>query len=193
MGLDSVDLLMAFEKFFGIRIPDATAEKLYTIQDTVDCVAYHLQVNANSKQLQQDVFVKLSACIRSLTSPAHAFGLADKIDDYFVPDNTTWHLLEACIGLQIPRLDTPTPQHKLSPKLNKLINWAPQYSWQQVSFEQLVDVICASNFTTLVNPKAINSQYEIYICIMGITVEKTGVSYYEITPGKSFTNDLGVD
>ena len=36
MGLDSVELVMEIENYFGIRIPDSEAEKIYTIQIMVD-------------------------------------------------------------------------------------------------------------------------------------------------------------
>ena len=32
MGLDSIELVMEIENYFGIQIPDAEAEKIYTIQ-----------------------------------------------------------------------------------------------------------------------------------------------------------------
>jgi acyl carrier protein len=38
MGLDTVELVMAFEKAFGIRIEDADAEKMRTPGDVTDYV-----------------------------------------------------------------------------------------------------------------------------------------------------------
>lgn len=37
-SLDIVELVMAFEKEFGIEIPDEDAEKITTVQDAVDYI-----------------------------------------------------------------------------------------------------------------------------------------------------------
>ena len=39
MGLDTVELVMAFEEEFEIEIPDASAEEIVTVGDVVDFVA----------------------------------------------------------------------------------------------------------------------------------------------------------
>ena len=38
-SLDTVELIMEFEKEFGIQIPDDQAEKISTVQDAVDYIA----------------------------------------------------------------------------------------------------------------------------------------------------------
>jgi acyl carrier protein len=40
-SLDTVELVMAFEEEFGIDIPDAEAEKIRTVKDTVDYINAH--------------------------------------------------------------------------------------------------------------------------------------------------------
>ena len=42
-SLDTVELLMDFEKVFGIRIPDEETAGISTVQDAVDKVAEKLQ------------------------------------------------------------------------------------------------------------------------------------------------------
>ena len=42
-SLDTVELLMEFEKVFGIRIPDEETAGISTVQDAIDKVAEKLQ------------------------------------------------------------------------------------------------------------------------------------------------------
>lgn len=50
MGLDSVELVMAFEETFEIRIPDRDAEKLQTIRDVTDYVTARLAAEGRPRE-----------------------------------------------------------------------------------------------------------------------------------------------
>ena len=42
-SLDTVELIMEFEKAFGVTIPDDAAEKITTVKDAVDFISDNLQ------------------------------------------------------------------------------------------------------------------------------------------------------
>ena len=42
-SLDLVELIMAMEEEFGIEVPDEDAEKIRTVQDTIDYLRDHIQ------------------------------------------------------------------------------------------------------------------------------------------------------
>ena len=42
-SLDTVDLIMEFEKEFNITIPDDVAEKISTVQDAIDYIKANIQ------------------------------------------------------------------------------------------------------------------------------------------------------
>ena len=42
-SLDTVELIMEFEKEFNITIPDDVAEKISTVQDAIDYIKEHVQ------------------------------------------------------------------------------------------------------------------------------------------------------
>ncbi|MDR0792382.1 MAG: hypothetical protein LBE82_03670 [Chitinophagaceae bacterium] len=195
MGLDSVELLMEVEKYFNVQIPDAEAEKAYTVKDLVDTVARHLSIESNGTPLRDTIFLNVASCIQIVAKTNNEIRLTDKVSNYLSNDDkTNWVEFERLIKLVVPKPDNYNPYgNKLSDKFKKLINWTPDYDWQTVSLEQFVDAICANNFRTLLSPDKIKNKHEIYVGVMGITVDKIGVDYYEISPDKSFTNDLGVD
>lgn len=180
MGLDSVELLVTFEKYFGIGIPDAEAETIFTVQNMVDIIAKHLDVTDNSAALQNHIFqnIKNSSLVNPGITPA------DYISAYISPnDGKNWAALEHHLQLNIPLPNTKTGI------------FAPprDYDWNTITVHQFVDVICAHNFETLLTAASIKSKYEIYIIVAGITAEKIGVDYYDIAPAKSFTGDFGID
>ena len=192
MGLDSVELLMAIENFFGIQIPDAEAEKIYTIQNMVDSVAAHLSISNNNTDLEDITFQKIVESIPKSTLTNEQIKLTDNISKYISPDKKEdWSSFKTNLGLDVPKPDMIKANgRKLSDKIKRLLSWTQMYDWASITIEQFTASICACNYLILVDKRNIKSKYEIYIAVVGITVERIGVEYYEIAPDKSFTNDL---
>jgi acyl carrier protein len=44
MGLDTVELLISFELYFSLEVPDATAETIYTVSDIATWLSQQLGV-----------------------------------------------------------------------------------------------------------------------------------------------------
>jgi acyl carrier protein len=195
MGLDSVELVMEVEKYFGIAIPDPEAEKAYTIQAMVDIVARHLNLTGNGMELRDKIFEKVNQALLKLGLINTPVSLADLISKYLFPDNKeTWQAFKNELQLKVPKPDTiKRNSPKLIDKIKFAINWTPMYDWSSITVDQFVAAICANNYEELIDKEHIKSTYEIYIAVTAITVDKIGVDYYEIAPEKSFTTDLGVD
>ncbi len=195
MGLDSVELLMEVENYFGIRIPDAEAEKIYTIQLMVDSVAGHLNIEDDSMELRDQVFQKIILSIENLGWTSKQIQLSDSVSAHIPTDTKgVWTSLKKSLKLSVPDIEIVRPgSNKISDKLKKLINWKPTYEWNEITFEQFVAAVCSNNYRELIEKQNIKTKYEIYVVVVGITVDKIGVDYYEVAPDKSFTTDLGVD
>lgn len=192
MGLDSVDLLVGWEKYFDIQIPDKEAEVLRTVQDVVDCISQHLNISKENSNIKEEVFEKLKVVIieRGYASKLNYSDLLNEI----IPTNSkeTWNDLSKRIGLEIP---VPTSGHKDSPMkrfVSKLI-WIPKYNYRTLTFNELTDIIVGANYQKLIDQSNIRSKYEVYIVLMGITVDKIGIDFYEFAPNKTFVNDFGID
>jgi acyl carrier protein len=195
MGLDGIELLMEIEKYFGIEIPDAEAEKLDTIQLMVDSVAGHLNITNESTELRHSIFQRLVNSFRSLGLTSQNINLSDLANQFVsVDDKKRWAELERSLSLSVPK---PALIQKASNKISELvmnlISMPQQYDWQAITIEQFVDSICVRNYSTLIERTRIKNKYEIYVAVAAITVDKIGVDCYEIGPNKSFTQDLGVD
>jgi hypothetical protein len=97
------------------------------------------------------------------------------------------------LALKIPK---PCVTNKISnnvlDKIKLLISPTPNYNWESLTIDEFVTAICANNYTKLLDNKHIKSLYEIYVAVIGITVDKIGIDVFEITSDKSFTDDLGV-
>lgn len=61
MGLDAVELVMAFEEEFGIAIPDSAAEKMQTPRDVIDFV-----IQERQRIVQLDAMKHLSQALATM-------------------------------------------------------------------------------------------------------------------------------
>lgn len=195
MGLDSVELVMEMEKYFAIQIPDPEAEKIFTVQNMVDTVAKHLNISDNNKLLRDTVFHDIRRVLAKPDLATSQFELTDLISAYLPLDNKSdWMVFKKELGLEIPKPDVISEDKKnILAKIKSAITWKPNYDWWTITVDEFVTAVCANNYDKLLDNKNIKSTYEIYVAVIGITVDKTGVDYFEITPEKSFTSDLGVD
>ena len=195
MGLDSIELVMEVEKHFKISITDPEAEKIYTVQAMVDIVASHLNITDKGAELRDKIFDNVNEALLKLHVTATPISLTDKVSKYLSPEiPETWQLFKKELQLDVPNPEiVKGSSFKIIDKIKYAFNWAPLYDWSCITIDQFVAAICACNHEALINKERVTSLYEIYIAVIAITVNKTGVDYYEISPEKSFTNDLGVD
>jgi hypothetical protein len=194
MGLDSVELLMEWEKYFDIQIPDLVAEKIYTVQNAVDAISTILNISDDKTELKDKIFDRLQNAISKTGLTNSSINQSDLVSKVF-PDNNkqTWTTISNALGLEIP-----FPPHKASngsfkSKVLTVMSWVPKFNYTELTFSELTDIICGNNYKSLIDAKSIKTKYEIYIVLMAITVDKIGIDIYEFKPSKTFTGDFGID
>ena len=197
MGLDSVELVMAVEDKFGIRIEDSEAEKIYTIQDFADIVYDKIITNPTDKCLGQIVFYRIRKAIGNLTLTKDEIYPEMKISELFTPLELKekWHRLRIETGLELPELVGLDFNPKLGSYV-KIFGIKTIKRTRPVSkgtLRQLVDWTISLNRDKLINIEKISTKYEVERIICGITEDKTGVPISEIELYHSFSNDLGID
>ena len=192
MGLDSVELVCAWEKYFEIEISNLDAEKIVTVQNAVDCVAVYLNITEENTTLKKNISNKLESELINLGIINDSLNINNLIYEMITEDTIEkWNELSNKLNLEVP---LPINSHKGS-AIKQLFSklWIPQYEYNTITIEQLVDVICSANLDKLITGKNIKSKYEIYIAIMAITIDKIGIDYYEFKKDKTFVKDFGID
>lgn len=195
MGLDSVELLMEMENYFGISISDSEAEKIYTVQQMVDTVARIKNITDDSTGLRDAVLERVNKALIKLAIISQPLHSAECISAYLAPEKTAeWSEFVKELQLEIPRPNsTKRSDSSIINKIKEVFHWSPMYDWHSLTVSQFVYAICAMNYEVLLPNGLISTKDEIYIAVVAITVSKIGVEYYEISPEKSFTSDLGID
>lgn len=194
MGLDTIELLTAVETYFNINISNKDAEQITTVESMTNTVAKYLGITNGDSAIHSTVLNRFCQSIGGNINLLPQQNIAD----YLPIENTEkWQKIEQAMGLQLPR---PTVARKYSNKigdrlLHLLGNMAvpPSYQWESITVAQFITAVCANNYQQLLQPSAITTTYEIYIAVVGITAHHAGVDYYEISPDKGFTSDLGMD
>ncbi len=198
MGLDTVELIMSFERHFKLEIPDSAAESIRTVGELAAWLSQELGL---AGQLQSPVrlavWTQLHTVLEENVSRPVAYAEATLLREVF----SSRQQLISCrqqlfsrYGLRLPDL-TPPPATPKSPSLWEKIWGRPLWSppnWPTQTLAELIDWIVAINYEQLL-PLPLASQYEVEQTVIGITSYSSGVPVEEIRLQSSFTNDLGMD
>ena len=193
MGLDSVELVYDIEKYFGITIPDHQSEQITTIHLMVEAVAGHLNVVENGMELRNKIFEKIKSALPASDESKKPVQPEDLLIDHLAFDKVRWRIFQIALDLEAPKPEIIQAKKTNKNRIISFFSWQPMYDPAMITMEQFIAAVCAMNYKKLIDNKNIKSKYEIYIAVAALTVEKSGVEYYEIGPEKSFVNDLGID
>jgi len=193
MGLDSVEMIMKWEKHFNIKIPDHEVEKIVTLQDATNYIANILSINKDNTNLREKVFKNIQTCLKDLNLISKQIEYEDKVSEVvFENKKQIWDKIAFALQLKIP-IPYSFESNTLSSKIVSKLFPQKQNIFDNLLFSQLIDGICGNNYETLVDINNIQSKYEIYICIMGITEDIMGINIYELEPSNTFVQDLGLN
>lgn len=194
MGLDSVELLMEWERYFNIEISDLVAEKIGTVQDAVDAIATILNISDDKAELKEKIFGRLQNAISKTGLTNFPIDQSDLVSTV-IPYNSrqTWKTIETELQLDIPIPPNSVDDNSFKSKILRKISWTSKFNYAEITFSELTDVVCGSNCESLIDAKSVKTKYEIYIVLMAITVDKIGIDIYEFKPDKTFINDFGIN
>ena len=196
MGLDTVELLMSFEKEFGIDVPDYDAELIATIGDATIWFYNHLQLAAEGSPTQRNLEKKIRFALSEMGLPAD-FETQDLVSSVFENDDLdkSWKKFKQTLGLKIPplnRADLNEIENE-KPNLLKRLIARERPAITSNSFKQLIEWIATLNYEELRRQKKPEGLFDVLIGVMFLTYEKTGANIDELLWDASFTSDLRMD
>lgn len=195
MGLDSVELLIQFEKEFKKDVPDQDAGKIGTIGDMTNWFYNNLTIHQPDKKVEDMIFNLLKDAFIKLKLQNN-FGYDDVLRDFIPKDNlvSTWTALECELNLKIPELASQDLANKKLKEIKILgiIISKPKPTILDMNFRRFVECVGALNYEKFVDFDNLTSMFEIKIAVIGITQERCGINIDEIYFDSSFTTDLGI-
>jgi acyl carrier protein len=203
MGLDTVELVVEFEKTFNIHIPNAEAAEIVTVKDATDTILRHMQLQLTDSSRTKKLFYQFRRYFEDkLEVDRTRFLPSTALDDVFPMENreARWLHMEQDLGWKLARCEDLALIHEPFPAVKFLgITWKQQQERDQVrpmhqyTIKELIDYVLALNYSKLINLQSAISRYDVEKIVIVITSDKSGVPIHEIRPESSFTNDLGMD
>ncbi|WP_375437845.1 hypothetical protein [uncultured Hymenobacter sp.] len=188
MGLDTVKLVVAFEKHFQIAIPDPEVKNIGTVGEAAACVTRLkcLSPDPARTAVYYTVLKQVCNCIRPKFQTVEDTMLLGT----FRHSRTLLAQLVICLRLKVPQLASLRPPS--SGWLQWLLNSGPTpLDWSKYTVADLTEWIVAQNHARLLPAPA--TLYEVQRATVGITSYQSGIAVPEIQLNDSFTNDLGID
>jgi acyl carrier protein/ectoine hydroxylase-related dioxygenase (phytanoyl-CoA dioxygenase family) len=180
-GLDTVEMVMAIEEEFGIEIPNDEAERMTTVGRLYEFLKTRLASTPSVDCLTQRIFYKLRRSLvynyqlqkRSIMPDTR---LNDLLTEKEIEEG--WPYLQLFVDLK-------TPEFKPSEELLgfRLIN-------HSLTMRDLVSALIRLNAEKFVEES--NTDKEIWRRMVEVIVKSVNVNRDEVTPGASFTRDLGM-
>jgi acyl carrier protein len=198
MGLDSVALLIDVEKHFDISIPDGDAEKIFTVQEFVDCVFSKVTVNPSQKCKSQILFYRF----RTYFIDKFAFGRQEFLPTQKLCDliamselKATWRDIEERLAIKLPELS----ESDLDRGKNRTLKFVGLKFGTRTTpvtdgtIRDLVNWTLSLNHEKFINPPNLCTKADIEKIIIGIINESAGVPINEIKLEHRIVDDLGID
>ncbi|WP_214229626.1 acyl carrier protein [Pedobacter sp. B4-66] len=188
MGLDSVELVMEWEKYFQIEIPDKDAANMSTVEDAVEYISSQVRYSKQHTDIKEKILIEFRNAVVKLGISFSITPLDSVFQLIPLKDVETWK----AISLET-KLDMPEPI--LTGFFGNLIERIfPQKDHLGLTtLERFIDLLAAVNYEKIIDRNQIQNKYEIMVAVVGITIEKIGVSPFEVYLNSSFTKDLGID
>jgi hypothetical protein len=200
MGLDTVELVVAFEKYFQIDIPNRVAENIFTVADAAAIITHlkNLPSGPSRSDAYQQLLARLLICLRPRFSAAMEITLLTEVE-LLGNNQEQAQTIARCLHLTMPSL----PQASLLPsftgwlqRLFEASKAAPatpplSFNWARTTVADLTEWLLAHNYQKLLPQPT--TLYDVQRTVVGITSDCCGIPVPEVQLTDRFTYDLGLD
>ncbi|WP_316851670.1 acyl carrier protein [Pedobacter agri] len=188
MGLDSVELVWEWERYFKVEIPDREASRMLTVQETVEYISSQVKyttqpIDTKRKLLDEFKNAIVGLGINLSTAPNELIFQQISARDYDI-----WKSISVVTKLEMPE---PLTTGAFGRFIDRIF---PQKDFiEPTTIDRFIDLIAAVNYEKIIDRNDLQSKYEVMVAVMGITIEKIGLSPFEVFLSSSFTKDLGIN
>ncbi len=196
MSLDSVELLMRFEKEFKKDVPYLAAEKIGTVGEMSNWFYQNLTIHQPDRQLENEIYTLIKKALKD-SGLSDKVSFEQKVKEIIPKENLeqTWEQIATKLKLKMPRLNKQdlSDSEIRDVKILGIRLYKPKPAFLESDFKRLVECVGALNYDKFVDFDKITSKFEIDIAVIGLTYDQCGVDVDEVFLNSSFTNDLGID
>ncbi|WP_291065412.1 MULTISPECIES: hypothetical protein [unclassified Empedobacter] len=176
MGLDTVELIMEFENHFNIRFKDEDIQKVSRVGEVSNLICQMIDTTSENKE----EFNSLYALFQDYFG--NHIQLADKISNYLQINN--FQDLSNFLNLKIKNYSNILKYIFLDYHFIK---------WEELTVEEFINAILITNCKHLFDNNSPKTQYQVYLIVGSIILDRIGCPVYDIQPYASITRNLRID
>ncbi|MGV0939122.1 hypothetical protein [Empedobacter sp. ULE_I140] len=176
MGLDTVELIMEFENHFNIRFKDEDIQQISRVGEISNLICQMIDITSENKE----EFNSLYALFQDYFG--NHIQLADKISNYLQINN--FQDLSNFLNLKIKNYSNILKYIFLDYHFIK---------WEELTVEEFINAILITNCKHLFDNNSPKTQYQVYLIVGSIILDRIGCPVYDIQPYASITRNLRID
>ncbi|MBY0065579.1 MULTISPECIES: hypothetical protein [Empedobacter] len=176
MGLDTVELIMEFENHFNIRFKDEDIQQISRVEEISNLICQMIDITSENKE----EFNSLYALFQDYFG--NHIQLADKISNYLQINN--FQDLSNFLNLKIKNYSNILKYIFLDYHFIK---------WEELTVEEFINAILITNCKHLFDNNSPKTQYQVYLIVGSIILDRIGCPVYDIQPYASITRNLRID
>ncbi|WP_291098362.1 MULTISPECIES: hypothetical protein [unclassified Empedobacter] len=175
MGLDTVELIMEFENHFNIRFKNEDIQQISRVGEISNLICQMIDITSENKE----EFNSLYALFQDYFG--NHIQLADKISNYLQINN--FQDLSNFLNLKIKNYSNILKYIFLDYHFIK---------WEELTVEEFINAILITNCKHLFDNNTPKTQYQVYLIVGSIILDRIGCPVYDIQPYASITRNLRI-
>ncbi len=176
MGLDTVELIMEFENHFNIRFKDEDIQQISRVEEISNLICQMIDITSENKEEFNSLYTLFQDYF------GNHIQLVDKISNYLQINN--YQDLSNFLNLKIKNYSNILKYIFLDYHFIK---------WEELTVEEFINAILITNCKHLFDNNSPKTQYQVYLIVGSIILDRIGCPVYDIQPYASITRNLRID